>query len=750
MEGVMGARHSSGFGQALVCGLCALVVSVSAQDQRCALRIWDGPAPVPGATIFVDGKAVGASGADGTYAFSRVPSEVVEVRAIGYEAVTLDSVCASNRAFETVNLKPMVVGLASATVVGSLQPMRVKDSPIQTRVVASSVLGQVHAQDLMESLDFTNGVRETIGCGVCGTNDIHMNGMEGPYTLVLIDGVPLLGGLASVYALDGIPLSMIQQVEVLQGPASARFGSQAVGGVINVVLQPVRPGRGSVLLRRDSHGRSLVSASAAWGTEARPWQVGFDGLHFVRRIDDNGDGMTDAPTIQRAIATLRHQRSTDSHRTTFTARVLTEERFGGELAFEESDRGTENRYGERIGVDRAEWLLNHRPLRGTGWTVQAGAAFHQQASTYGTTQFDARELAVNADAFHSGWSWAPGQRISGGGSLFWDVYSDDTPADSDMNVLVPAVFAEYAGQTEGTAAPRWTWIHGLRVEFPSNRQPVWAPRINVKWSPNALWDARLNVGRGFRRVHLFTEEHAALDGSREVLLSEDGLNPESSWTLNASGGRTFGGDRWSGQINVQAFSTLFTDRIYADYDSLDNAILYRNLEGVGWNRGVGVDWWWVHQAGWQINAGATALRSERFEDADATGTFELLQTRPDPIEFAPHLTTTLTAGKNTGTWGWDVAAQTVSSMAIPYYDEVHDDESEPYALVHASVHRRWGELGKGRGEHRLTFGVQNLTNTHQLNPLLGADDPFSDAFDASRVYAPIEQRRFFLEWSWIW
>ena len=82
----------------------------------------------------------------------------------------------------------------------------------------------------MESLDFTNGIRETIGCGVCGTNSVQLNGMGGVYSLVLVDGVPMLGGLASAYALDGIPLSMVQQVEVIQGPASARFGSQAVGG----------------------------------------------------------------------------------------------------------------------------------------------------------------------------------------------------------------------------------------------------------------------------------------------------------------------------------------------------------------------------------------------------------------------------------------------------------------------------------------------------------------------------------------
>ena len=107
----------------------------------------------------------------------------------------------------------------------------------------------------------------------------------------------------------------------------------------------------------------------------------------------------------------------------------------------------------------------------------------------------------------------------------------------------------------------------------------WPPRVNVKWSPSALWDARLNAGRGYRRVHLFTEEHAALDGSRQVLIAEGGLNPESSWNANVSMIRTLGTSSWTGTASVQAFGTLFTDRIYADYDSLPNSILYRNVEG---------------------------------------------------------------------------------------------------------------------------------------------------------------------------
>ena len=115
-------------------------------------------------------------------------------------------------------------------------------------------------------------------------------------------------------------------------------------------------------------------------------------------------------------------------------------------------------------------------------------------------------------------------RFTSGASLLWDRYTDETPADSDMNVWVPAAFAEYSG-TSSEERPRWTWIHGLRIERPSDQGLIVAPRINLKWAPAANLDFRFNAGRGYRRVHLFTEEHAALDGSRNVIQPTGGLDP---------------------------------------------------------------------------------------------------------------------------------------------------------------------------------------------------------------------------------
>lgn len=731
------------------------VLGPIAAAAQCEIFVSSKGEAVPNATLVVEGEAIGASDISGLWKggfgdTDRQTPKQVKVLALGFQSWEGFLTCAEGES-HSVDLEESTYLLGGATIVGSLSAMQLKESPIRTQVLSGKSLREIPADDATEALDFSNGIRETIACGICGTNDIHINGLEGVYTLVLIDGVPLLGGLASAYALDGIPLSMIQQIEVIQGPASARFGSQAVGGVINVVLSPLRSGTSSGSIGLDTHGRFTATSSATWGRDDAPWQLGLDAHRFVNRIDDNGDGMTDAPTIERLVGTLRHQRSTEKRYWRSTLRGFAEKRFGGAMAFIEEDRGTSNRYGERIDLLRGEYLVGGSPRGGTGMTFQGGGSFHGQQSDYGLTTFNAREFTANAEAFHSGWSWKENRRITAGMSILWDNYQDETPADSDMNVLVPALYIEHTGSSDERdgGSKRFSWIHGLRIEKPSNAGVIIAPRINFKWSPSNTLDFRLNAGRGYRRVHLFTEEHAALDGSRAVLQPAQGLRPESSWNTNLSAAWSSGDDTYSATVSAHAFTTVFTDRIYADFDSLPNAIVYRNIDGVGWNRGVGMDVVFSGFHGWSCTAGATLLRSQLLEQSDSPWSIDEWQMAED-IEFAPNLTANLGLGYRWRDWGVNMSAQHVGVMRLPYYSDAEPDNSDPFQLVHLSLLKSWAPKNIKRSGmmNTLTVGVKNLTNTTQARPIIASDSPFSEDFDASRIYGPIEQSRFFVKMAW--
>src|SRR5690606_13337711 len=111
------------------------------------------------------------------------------------------------------------------------------ESPIPVDVYSPASFRKNPSPNIFHALQKVNGVRPPLNCNICSTGDIHINGLEGPYTMVLIDGMPIVSGLATVYGLSGIPQSLIDRVEIVKGPASTLYGSEAVGGLINVITK---------------------------------------------------------------------------------------------------------------------------------------------------------------------------------------------------------------------------------------------------------------------------------------------------------------------------------------------------------------------------------------------------------------------------------------------------------------------------------------------------------------------------------
>ena len=87
----------------------------------------------------------------------------------------------------------------------------------------------------------------------------------------------------------------------------------------------------------------------------------------------------------------------------------------------------------------------------------------------------------------------------------------------------------------------------------------------------------------------------------------------------------------------------------------------------------------------------------------------------------------------------------------PYKDiENETNESGSFQLIHCSVFKSWSvrDVRHSDGTNTVTFGIKNLTHAVQSRPIIASEDPFSDDFDASRIYAPIELRRLFVKLAW--
>ncbi len=259
--------------------------------------------------------------------------------------------------------------------------------------------------------------------------------------------------------------------------------------------------------------------------------------------------------------------------------------------------GGERRYGERADLWRAEGIWSQAPAVDRPLRWVAGAALHRQESTSGTREFSANQWIANADLLWLGRDLGGNQNLRGGASVQRDAYSDETPVDSDMNFLLPALFLGEA-RTKG----QWSWIVGVRAESPCHlvlnsplpTTPILAPRLNFKYALTPTWDTCFNMGRGYRRIQLFTEKHAALNGSRQIVI-EQPLTPERGWSGHLSTHRALGHSDWLADIGMHAFAKRLAHQLVADYNAKPEAIVYRNIPGTDWSRVVGAD----IQASWR-------------------------------------------------------------------------------------------------------------------------------------------------------
>ena len=176
---------------------------------------------------------------------------------------------------ETSTLKEVVVTANRVDV-----PLQ--DVTSSSTVITSTDLEQKQAGTVLDAIQSVPGV-DIAQTGQPGeTASVYIRGTNPEHTLVLFDGIPLndpIGAPGSYDYLDGLSLDDVKQIEVIRGPQSTLWGSNAIGGVINIIPQSgPSPLGGSVLVEGGSYGTSHEAASAHGGDNGGYFNV--DVSHF--------------------------------------------------------------------------------------------------------------------------------------------------------------------------------------------------------------------------------------------------------------------------------------------------------------------------------------------------------------------------------------------------------------------------------------------------------------------------------------
>ena len=205
-----------------------------------------GDTHIPFATIVLKGTNKGTvTDESGHFMLNHLPQGTYTLRAqaVGYVAKEINIIISHDMKKKQFNFDLIEdnIGLDQVVVTADRNEISRKEAPVIVSSVSPKLLSSAGALCLAEGLNYTPGLRLETNCQNCGFTQVRMNGLEGPYTQILINSRPIMSGLAGVYGLEQYPASMIQRIEVVRGGGSSLFGGNAIAGTVNIITKdPVK------------------------------------------------------------------------------------------------------------------------------------------------------------------------------------------------------------------------------------------------------------------------------------------------------------------------------------------------------------------------------------------------------------------------------------------------------------------------------------------------------------------------------
>lgn len=588
---------------------------------------------------------------------------------------------------------------------------------IPTEIISASFFQKNPTPNLLEALSMLNGIRPQLNCSVCNTGDIHINGMEGPYTLVLMDGMPIVSSLSTVYGFSSIPNSLIERLEIVKGPAAAQYSPEAMGGMINIITKDFSS---SPKLYADFWMSTWLESNADLATKLRlnkklSGLVSANYYRFQNRVDHNSDGFTDMPLQQRLSAFSKWQvQRPFSRKAEIAARYIYEDRWGGQTTWMPYMRGTEIAYAEQISTRRWELISAYQlPLK-EQFLINLSYNRHDQNSMYGTMPFIARQQVLFTQAY-----WEKKihrHKLMLGTSVRYTHYDDNTVAtlkpDGSTNMASKRTLSGCFATDEWQIQEQLHSSLGYRIDYDGQHGWIHSPRLAIKYNPSFQHTFRLAFGNGFRVVNIFTEDHAALSGARTVVITES-LKPEVSQNLSAHYLLKLPGPLGMANVDLSAFYTHFSNKIVGDFDTDPQKIIYQNLKGDAVSRGISLNTDYAFSFPLNLAMGISYMDVRTREEHQGIK----LEKRQ---LFAPQWSgNVLLGGSFLKKWTADLTAKWEGPMRLPIVPNDYRPEYSPWrCIANIQISYKWGKSLQCYG------GVKNLFNTVPRNPILRAFDPF--------------------------
>ena len=700
------------------------------------------------------------SNEEGQFEFRKLAAGkyTLRVQVMGYKTQE-KTITVSAEATSVVHFQMEEVSFTTDEVVVSANRNEVsrKAAPVVVNVMSAKLFETVNSTDLAKSLNFQSGLRVENNCQNCGFPQVRINGLEGPYSQILINSRPIISALSGVYGLEQIPVNMIERVEVVRGGGSALFGANAVGGTINIITKdPINNSFQVASMMSNMNGKSweqymggnvsLVAKDNSYGIAL------YETYRNRNPYDADGDGFSELGKLNMNTFGMRaYYRPNYFSRINVEYHTTNEFRRGGNkfnLQPHEADITEQTKHiinSGGVSYDRY-WGEKHK-------MSVYGSIQHTDRNSYYGAQKD-----MNAYGKTNDLTWVVGGMYVGnmdrclfapatftGGVEYQSNSLHDVMTgyhrDMQQDVRIAGGFVQNEWRLN-----RWTMLVGARLDKHNLiDHPIFSPRVNFLYKPSDNLQARLTYSTGFRAPQAYDEDlHVTAVGGEGVQIRlADGLREERSNSFSGSVDWSFPMGHWQSNILLEGFYTdlhhVFVLEDIGEDQNGDKIKERRNGSGAK-VYGVNLDAKVAHGREAQLQLGFTVQRSRynRAEVWTSEGEEEQTTKRmPRTPDYYGYFTFTSAPLKN---FDFSLSGTYTGKMIVPHmagYIEKSRMEHTPQ-FMDLNLKLNYTFVLKDHIKMQVNGGVQNIFNSFQKDLDKG------EFRDAGYFYGPTQPRTYFV------
>jgi len=682
--------------------------------------------PIPGANVYWEGTTIGAATqVEGDFSIvepTAFPATIV-VSFVGYQQYT--QLIEDNTQLY-IYLTPSLE-LKEVKVKGKVNTTKFSTvNSINMQTLSTGELEKAACCNLSESFSTNATVDVTFTDAVSGAKKIQMLGLDGAYTQITQENMPLIRGISSAYGLSYVPGTWIESIQIIKGSGSVVNGFESFAGQIN--LEYYKPESAPKLFWNGyTNSEGKLENNLLLAKKSGDWKSNLftHVSYFDKEVDHNDDKFLDMPKVKQVNMLNRWDYKGDgSYHISLTARGLVEDRLGGTI------ENALNPYNVDIHNDLLEFTSKTGAIQpnspGKSAGLQTSFRRHNQTAIFGENEYKGLQESAYFNLIRQTYIGSTNHKLKYGTSYYADRYTEsfsghiDTAFTDNVRVdLMTGVFSEYSykwGESFNLTA-------GIRADYYNNSEELnYLPRLNMKYNPTEKLAIRFSAGKAFRVANVFVENASFLASNRQI--SVGNLNPEIAWNYGANITYCFYLFGREGTINADAYRTDFENQIVVDIEN-QNELSFYNLEGESYATSMQLDF------AYELFDRFDIKMAYKINDVQST---YLGETKETPLTPKDRALLNFAYATNFDKWMFDVTANYVGESRIPDHQLIANKYSESFYLYNAQITKKFRKFD-------VYVGGENLLGYTQDNPILGTPIPDSNtAFDASLIYAPINGR----------